>query len=110
MVPQNVARRARELRTPHRTRSGRRLRSWVDIADALAMEGLGRWKPADLSQAADTLPAEEHPLARLRDADAAELEWGWREGWAEYFPREPWPGLAEAQRRIRLLELRGRRP
>lgn len=101
MVPPNVAGRARELRTLRRTRSGRRWRPWQEIADQLALEGLGRWSPADLSQAADTLPADEHPLAPMSDDVAAELEQGWRDGWNQCFPGEAWPGLEEAQRRIR---------
>lgn len=37
----------------------------------------------------------------LSDAELLELDRGWREGWAQEFPGEPYPGLVEARRRIR---------
>lgn len=37
----------------------------------------------------------------LTDAELLELDRGWRQGWAQEFPLEPYPGLVEARRRIR---------
>lgn len=96
---------ARELRAQRRTRSGRRWRPWPEIAEELERRGLGRWDPRELSEAVARLPIEGHALAPRSAEELAELERGWRAGWAAEFPGEPWPGLEEAQRRTRAKNL-----
>jgi hypothetical protein len=99
---------ARELRRRRRTRTGlkgvratMRWRPWPEIADELARQGHGRHAPQDVADAVARLPLEGHELAPPPAAELAQLEEGWRAGWLEEFPGEPWPGRAEAQRRIR---------
>lgn len=101
MVPRQAAELARELRQKRRTRSGLRCRAWPEVADELERQGFGRFDVVDLADAVSRLPLESHALAPRSPEELARLEAGWREGWAEEFPDEPWPGLAEAQRRIR---------
>ncbi len=107
-IPPPAAELARELRTKRRTRSElnnvravERFRPWTQIADEVARQGLGRFDPSDLAEAVGRLPMEGHQQAPRSAQELAQLEGGWREGWAEEFPGEPWPGLADAQRRIR---------
>lgn len=100
-VPREAAALARELRRKRRTRAGARWQSWETIAAEVERQGLGRYQPRDLAEAVSLLPVEGHPLAPRSPAELAQLEAGWREGWAREFPGEPWPGLAEAQRRTR---------
>lgn len=101
-VPEHVARVARELRVARQTRSGKRAKPWNEIADELERRGLGRFKPADLSQAVEAhLAIDAHPLAPLPKGEQARIERTWRDGWAEEFPGEPWPGLEVAQKRLR---------
>lgn len=107
-IPQEAAQLARELRTKRRTRSElnnvravERFRPWAEIADEVARQGLGRFDPRDLAEAVGRLPLEGHQAAPRSAQELAQLEAGWRDGWAQEFPGEPWPGLAEAQRRIR---------
>jgi hypothetical protein len=105
-----AARLALELRTQkRRTRSGlknvpavARFRPWPEVADELARQGYGRHNPRDVADAAGRLPLETHPEAPTPAAELEALEGSWRKGWAEEFPGEPWPGLSEARRRIRL--------
>lgn len=100
-LPREAAELARELRRQRRTRSGLRFRPWPQVADELERQGFGRWDAVDLADAVSRLPLEGHALAPRSAAELARLEEGWRQGWAEEFPGEDWPGLAEAQRRIR---------
>ena len=107
-IPLEAAQLARELRTKRRTRSELhnvravdRFRPWAEIADEVARQGLGRFNPRDLAEAVGLLPLEQHQEAPRSAQEIAQLEAGWRQGWAEEFPGETWPGLGEAQRRIR---------
>jgi hypothetical protein len=78
-----------------------RERPWQQIADMLRLEGLGKHTPMDVADAVAGLPLEDHHLAPVSDATATALEESWRQGWAEEFPAEPWPGLPTARRRLR---------
>jgi hypothetical protein len=107
-VPIEAAQLARELRQKRRRRSGLknnaavgRWRPWPEIADEVARQGLGRFAPADLAEAVAGMPLEGHELAPRSAGELEQLEAGWRAGWDEEFPGEPWPGRFEAQRRIR---------
>lgn len=107
-IPLEAAQLARELRTKRRRRSGLknnaavgRWRPWPEIADEVARQGLGRFDPRDLAEAAGLLSLEGHALAPRSPQERDQLERGWREGWDAEFPGEPWPGQEEAQRRIR---------
>ncbi len=99
-VPREVAERARELRQPRRTGSGVRDKPWRQVADELRAEDRGNWQPEDLADAVNRLPIESHPLAP-NPAEYSKVEASWRQGFAEEFPGEEWPGLEEAKRRIR---------
>lgn len=100
-IPQAAAELARELRVKRRTRSGERFTPWDQIADEVARQGHGRFGAQDLAAAAENLPLESHPLARLNERMQQALEDGWREGWQEEFPGEPWPGMEAARARIK---------
>lgn len=100
-VPRAAAELARDMRTPRRTRSGRRNRGWSDIVDELRRRGFTGFDVADLQHAVSALPLEAHALAPLTPDLLSRLEASWREGWAADFPAEPWPGLEEAKRRLR---------
>ncbi len=107
-IPAAAAELARELRQKRRRRAGLknvravgRWRPWPEIADEVARQGLGRFDPQDLADAVARLPLEGHELAPRSPAELERLEAGWRQGWAQEFPGEEWPGLAEAQRRMR---------
>lgn len=100
-VPAPIATRARELRTQRRTRSGARWRPWSEIADELERQGHGRFDPTEIARAVLALPADRHPDAPMLEWDAQTIEHSFRAAWADEFPGEPWPGLAEAQRRFR---------
>lgn len=100
-IPDAAARRAGELRASRRTRSGLRMRPWREIADILELEGHGSFAPDALADAVAGLPLEEHPLAATSPELWRAHEASWRRGFDEEFPGEPWPGLAEARRRIR---------
>lgn len=100
-VPLKVARVARELRTPRRTASGLRERPWVEIADEVLRQGLGKYDPGEIADAVAALGVEEHPLHHRSPEELARLEQSFRDGWAADFPDEPWPGLDEARRRLR---------
>lgn len=99
-IPPNVAARARQLRHKRRTGAGLRWKSWAQIRHELAAEGLGAWPADDLADAVNRLPLA-HP-AQPTDQEQTQIDRSWREGWAADFPGEPWPGLAEARRRLRL--------
>jgi hypothetical protein len=99
-VPRDVAERARDLRHPRRTRAGLRNKSWKQISDELRAEGKGHWQGEDLADAVNHLPLESHPDAPNPE-EYSKLEQGWRDGFAEEFPGEKWPGLEEARRRMR---------
>jgi hypothetical protein len=101
-VTRSAAELARELRQRRRTRAGRRWRPWKEIAGELERQGHGRHAPDDVRDAVARLPLETHPAAPAPAEDLERLEAGWREGWAEEFPGEAWPGLDEARRRIRV--------
>lgn len=100
-IPRAAAELARELRAPRRTRSGRRSRPWPEVLDELRRRGYGRVDLVELQHAVSGLPLEGHALAGVNAAELEQLERGWRDGWAEEFPGEPWPGLEDARRRIR---------
>lgn len=109
-ISREAAALALELRTQkRRTRSGLknvravlRFRPWPEVADELARQGYGRHNPRDLADAVGRLELEAHPEARTSPEDLERLEASWRAGWDEEFPGEPWPGVSEARRRIRL--------
>lgn len=109
-IPPQALEVARELREQkRRTRSGlnnvpavKRRRPWPEIADELARQGYGRHDPRELAEAVGRMPLETHPEAPAPAAELERLEASWRAGWAEEFPGEPWPGVSEARRRIRL--------
>jgi hypothetical protein len=67
----------------------------------LRLEGYGKHTPVDVADAVAGLPLEDHHLAPVSTATATALEESWRQGWAEEFPTQPWPGLADARRRLR---------
>jgi len=107
-VPREAAQLARELRRKRRRRSGlkhvralERWRPWTEIAQELERQGFGRFSAEDVAQAVAALPLEAHPEGPRSAQELAQLEAGFRDGWAQEFPGEPWPGLAEARRRIR---------
>lgn len=108
MISREAAQLALELRTKRRGRSGlknveavKRWRPWTEIADELARQGHGRHDPRELADAVGRLPLEEHPEAPAPRLELERLEASWRQGWAEEFPGEEWPGLDVARRRIR---------
>lgn len=107
-VPPNVAARARQLRQKRRTRQpGLRWKGWAQVRAELAAEGLGSWPADQLADAVARLPLA-HPN-QPTDQEHAQVERSWREGWAADFPGEPWPGLAEARRRLKLAAAPARR-
>lgn len=109
VISREAAELARELRQKRRTRaelknvrSVERFRPWQEIADELARQGHGRHSARAVAEAVGSLPIEGHQLAPAPAAELERLEASWRQGWAEEFPGEPWPGLEDARRRIRL--------
>jgi hypothetical protein len=111
-IPRNVAERARQLRQKRRTRTGlkgvravERWKPWAQVRAELAAEGLGSWPAEQLVDAVARLPLAHpnEPTAQEHD----QVERSWRDGWAADFPGEPWPGLAEARRRLKLAAATG---
>jgi hypothetical protein len=101
-IPPELAELARAMRVRRRTRSGLRETPWRQIADELHRRGHGRIDPTALAEACAALPLETHPLAPPTPAAIEGVEASFRAGWAADFPDEPWPGLEEARRRLRL--------
>ena len=109
-ISAQAAQLALEFRTQkRRTRSGlknvpavRRFRPWPEVADELARQGFGRHNPRELADVVGRLAVAAHPEAPASHDDLERLEVSWRAGWDEEFPGEPWPGVLEARRRIRL--------
>ena len=78
--------------------------SWDHVARELARAGYGRLVPynaTDVAAACATVPIELHPAAPPPEEQLRAVDDSWREGWREEFPGEPWPGRAEAIRRLR---------
>ncbi|HXD98235.1 MAG TPA: hypothetical protein VN646_16925 [Candidatus Acidoferrum sp.] len=105
-IPSEAVELAREMRLRMGTRAnGQTLPpSWETVAAELARLGHGRLMPFDaekLAAACAEAPLETHPLAPPDPERQRELERTWREGWAEEFPGEPWPGFDEARIRLR---------
>lgn len=96
------ARYARDRRLNQRCINGvTRPTPWTQIADELVASGRPKYSTLNLQDAVSRLPLEDHPDAPA-PAEQAKVDGSWRQGWAEEFPGEPWPGTEEAKRRIRL--------
>src|SRR3712207_1801845 len=93
---------ARTMRaTRRRTRSGRRPIPWTQVLEELERSGYGRLDLVDLQHQLAGLPLETHPAAPPSADELEAVDRSWREGWAADHPGEPFPGVAEAQRRAR---------
>lgn len=99
VIPHETAVQARALAQHWREKAPRK--RWALVADELERRGLGRWLHYEIADAVTGLPAEAHPDAGLGDNEMSAVLDSWIDGWAVEFPSEPWPGLTEAQRRIR---------
>jgi hypothetical protein len=97
------ARYARDRRAQkRRTNSGYdRPIPWDQIIDELMTRGRPEYSALDLQDAVSRLPLEDHPDAPTPAAAMSKIEAGFRTAWSEEFPGQPWPGLHEAQRKIR---------
>ncbi len=74
---------------------------WEQIRDELVTSGRPKYSSLDLQDAVSRLALEDHPDAPPPAAAMSKIEAGFRTAWSEEFPGQPWPGLHEAQKRIR---------
>jgi len=102
-IPDNVVEAARQLRERiHRSRGGAESpMRWVDVVAELERMGLGLWPPLAIARACAVAPLETHPRAPAPPEVVEQIRQSWLDGWTLEFPAEPFPGMAEAQRRLR---------